>query len=244
VKIVVINLERSADRCDLMRRNLGGLGLEFELFRGIDAWLDEHLSLSRHDDRASILHHGKPLTVGEVGCFASHYLVWQRCVTEKQPLVILEDDVMLSGGFPVALSVAREFIGRLRLIRLGLVSGGETGQPVDVSSGFDVVQYPSGAVSGMQGYVLSPEGAANLVAHASVWSLPVDRYVSRAQRHGVSSFGIHPLTVEHADQQAYPAVIGGNRWGSAENEHVMQRKLVRFLSEQKTEPSGGRINPA
>jgi glycosyl transferase family 25 len=38
----------------------------------------------------------RPLQKTEVGCFLSHFQVWQRIAQTKGPAVILEDDVMLS----------------------------------------------------------------------------------------------------------------------------------------------------
>jgi len=238
VKTIVINLERSHKRRELMQRNLDHLHVDFEFFRGIDAWQGEHLSLSRHDERASIIDHRKPLTIGEVGCFASHYLLWQRCAMAREPFVILEDDVMISEEFPRVLSAARELIGRLRLIRLGIVWDKNQHWRIGHSHGFEVCQYPTRGIAGTQGYVVSPEGASNLVAHAAVWSLPVDHYMSSDERHGVHSFGIHPLPVTHADQEAYPTVVGTDRhWAR------MKLQVMEFLAGRAARKLNAGANP-
>ncbi|GAB0017796.1 hypothetical protein VN1335_14350 [Helicobacter pylori] len=39
----------------------------------------------------------------EFGCYLSHYLLWKECVKTNQPVVILEDDVMLESNFMQAL---------------------------------------------------------------------------------------------------------------------------------------------
>ncbi|GAA9094561.1 hypothetical protein Taitung36_13390 [Helicobacter pylori] len=39
----------------------------------------------------------------EFGCYLSHYLLWKECVKTDQPVVILEDDVMLESNFMQAL---------------------------------------------------------------------------------------------------------------------------------------------
>ncbi|WP_219025400.1 glycosyltransferase family 25 protein, partial [Helicobacter pylori] len=38
---------------------------------------------------------GDGLTLPELGCYLSHYLLWKECVKTNQPVVILEDDVAL-----------------------------------------------------------------------------------------------------------------------------------------------------
>ncbi|UKJ11742.1 glycosyltransferase family 25 protein [Helicobacter pylori] len=39
----------------------------------------------------------------EFGCYLSHYLLWKECVKTDQPVVILEDDVVLEPNFMQAL---------------------------------------------------------------------------------------------------------------------------------------------
>ncbi|GAA7748251.1 hypothetical protein HpBT0154_06030 [Helicobacter pylori] len=43
------------------------------------------------------------LTLPELGCYLSHYLLWKECVKTNQPVVILEDDVALEFNFMQAL---------------------------------------------------------------------------------------------------------------------------------------------
>ncbi|WP_187908883.1 glycosyltransferase family 25 protein [Helicobacter pylori] len=43
------------------------------------------------------------LTLPELGCYLSHYLLWKECVKTNQPVVILEDDAMLESNFMQAL---------------------------------------------------------------------------------------------------------------------------------------------
>ncbi|WP_231223105.1 glycosyltransferase family 25 protein [Helicobacter pylori] len=39
----------------------------------------------------------------EFGCYLSHYLLWKECVKTNQPVVILEDDIVLESNFMQAL---------------------------------------------------------------------------------------------------------------------------------------------
>ncbi|MGL2526521.1 glycosyltransferase family 25 protein, partial [Helicobacter pylori] len=45
----------------------------------------------------------KELLPREFGCYLSHYLLWKECVKTNQPIVILEDDVVLESNFMQAL---------------------------------------------------------------------------------------------------------------------------------------------
>ncbi|OKB25495.1 lipopolysaccharide biosynthesis protein [Helicobacter pylori] len=46
---------------------------------------------------------GAGLTLPELGCYLSHYLLWKECVKTDQPVIILEDDVALEPNFMQAL---------------------------------------------------------------------------------------------------------------------------------------------
>ncbi|GAA8050972.1 hypothetical protein HpMS97_08150 [Helicobacter pylori] len=46
---------------------------------------------------------GVGLTLPELGCYLSHYLLWKECVKTNQPVIILEDDVVLEFNFMQAL---------------------------------------------------------------------------------------------------------------------------------------------
>lgn len=36
----------------------------------------------------------KPLSKTQLGCYASHYILWERCIKEDKPIKVLEDDVL------------------------------------------------------------------------------------------------------------------------------------------------------
>ena len=49
---------------------------------------------SVYDSETELMKHPYNTAIKEkrIGCFLSHYMLWQRCVTEKEPLLILEQD--------------------------------------------------------------------------------------------------------------------------------------------------------
>ena len=42
-----------------------------------------------------------PLTKGEVGCFLSHWHLWNKCIEKNEPIIVLEDDAILTDKFDV-----------------------------------------------------------------------------------------------------------------------------------------------
>ncbi len=214
MRVAVINLVRSKDRREWMECNLARIGLRFEIFAGIDAFRGEHAGISRYNEAAARRDLHRPMAAGEIGCFASHYLLWQRCMNAREPFVIMEDDVEVDDGFPVALDIASKLISIFPLIRLGLTREGDGTAPVlCLPDNFELVSLGSWSFGG-QCYIVSPVGAKALLEHAAVWSLPADIYLDRTRIHGIGNYGLRPYFVRHADKSAgLPSVIGDERYG-------------------------------
>src|SRR5579862_3215260 len=128
--IAVINLARSKDRRELIEATFARLGLGFEFFAGIDAWRGEHVRFSQHIATEFGSDYFRPLSAAEIGCFASHYLLWQRCMEAREPLVIMEDDVVVDDGFVLALETATELLPAFPLVRLGILREGVGTSPI------------------------------------------------------------------------------------------------------------------
>jgi glycosyl transferase family 25 len=234
MRIAVINLARSRDRRELIEASFARLGLGFEFFAGIDAGRGEHMGFSQYNETAARSDFNRPLSAGEIGCFASHYLLWQRCMESGEPLVIMEDDVVIDDGFVRALETATELLPAFSLVRLGILQEGAGTAPIlPLPSGFELVSLGTDSW-GAQCYILSDFAAKALFEHAAIWSLPVDNYLERPLIHGIGCYGLRPYFVRHADQAAYPSVIGDERFGPWPEDRASKvRSLVEsFLAER------------
>jgi glycosyl transferase family 25 len=235
MRIFAINLARSKDRRQLITSNLERLGLQFEFFTGIDPSLGEHVGISRYLETAARRNLGRPLTPGEVGCFTSHYLLWQRCLEANEPFVIIEDDVLVDDSFVRALEAASELTATCPLLRLGVTYEGPNSTEVSsILHGFEVVLLAP-RTYGTQCYVLSGAGAKALLDRAGVWWMPVDDYLDCFPIHGVRSYGLRPYPVRLADQDAYPSVIGEERYGQLPQDAslwTLEARVKKFLAER------------
>lgn len=234
MKIAVINLARSKDRRELIEGNLARLGIAFDVFEGIDGCRGELAGISQYDEAVALRDFKRPLAAGEIGCFASHYLLWQRCIEAREPLVIMEDDVLVDDGFDRALETVSDLISTFPLIRLGLsAEAAGTTQILSLPHGFELVSLAPGTY-GTQCYILSDIAAKALVEHATFWSMPVDIYFDRPEIHGIGSYGLSPYFVRHADQTVYPSVIGDERYGLWPQDPAVKirSQLERFLAER------------
>ena len=107
--IFVISLARAAERrADIVRR-LNAENIRHEIVEGVDGnALDLSEIADRLDEKSHMRNYDRPLYRGEIGCYLSHYNLWQRIIAEKIPAaVILEDDVVWKSSFAqVAADVA------------------------------------------------------------------------------------------------------------------------------------------
>jgi glycosyl transferase family 25 len=207
MKIFVINLERQVERRKSIERAFGRIRMDFEVFAAVDGSRGEHVPVSRYDEAACLRHFGAPLFPGEIAVFASHYLLWQRCLERGEPMVVMEDDVELRPDFPEALALVSDLIETHRYIRLA----GLFPRPVRVvrrlEGGWQLVRYLRGP-AGAHCYALTPDAAAALVAHADRWLEPVDLYLDRFWQHGVKCEALMPFVAAATDGAVLPSAVG------------------------------------
>lgn len=107
---------------------------------------------------------------GEMGCFDSHYRLWQKCVEMNEPIMVFEDDVLFSRTYePI------EFDEVLITV---------FGNPTKSAKYYHYLTHPSGepkaeeywqsSMPGTPGYAIKPEAAKKLVdMYKNSW-LPSD----------------------------------------------------------------------
>lgn len=104
MKILVINLDRSADRLERMRQIFASTGLEFERLPAVDGRLLPQEEQSVFQGQRN----GQPvmLTPGEIGCYLSHVTAWKRLLDGPEDhIAVVEDDVHFS---PMAGNILKE----------------------------------------------------------------------------------------------------------------------------------------
>jgi collagen beta-1,O-galactosyltransferase len=119
----------------------------------------------------------RPLKLGEIGCAISHWMAWQRAVTDAaNPALILEDDVVLGEHFAVRLQscLTRLWITDPRWDLLYLGRWALDGEDRKVTDG--IVQ--PGYSYCTFGYLLSPSGLRKLLGCGFERALiPVDEFI-------------------------------------------------------------------
>lgn len=110
----------------------------------------------------------------EMGCFASHYLLWQRCIALDEPIVILEHDAVFRSSIPPL-----RFKHVILLSRPSFTTGNYRYRDIRCPRPREVF-YPMKTLAAAHCYAISPSGARILVAATDrELILPADSFINK-----------------------------------------------------------------
>lgn len=199
MNVLIINLAEATDRLSFQEKQMLRLGLDYEILRAVST---QHISESTYYQLS--MGWERPLRRAELACFLSHHKAWQTVLKKKQPMLILEDDALLSRYSAVLLKmleqrsdcdcdlVTLEVRNRQKIV-------GE-GQPlVEDFSLVPLYQDRTGAAA----YVLWPSGAQILLDKAKTTPPGLaDAFISST--YGLSCLQVEPAAAIQLDQcEAY-----------------------------------------
>lgn len=151
----------------------------------------------RYDEPAALVHTGRPLRAGEIGCYASHHSVWTGFLKSgHDQLIVFEDDVVVDWGAIRVLcerDLAADGIHILRLFATHPTRS--TIARYKLFSDHSHLMRLQGHCYGTQAYVLTRQGAAALVKSCARLSMPVDWAMSRYWDYGVDNYAVFPFPV-------------------------------------------------
>ncbi len=194
MKIYVINLPSSVDRRERIREQLDRQNLSYEFFEAIDGRGEPHPLFKKYNDRRRKRYKRHRLSLTELGCYASHYLLWERCVQSGEPIIVMEDDVIISSQFAEVLDHIEVAIEGYGWIRLGATSN-EPFRSVARYDRYTVVRFFKGP-SGAQCYALHPKAAAVFLKYSKEWFVPVDDFMDKFWLHKIDCYGLIPYPVQ------------------------------------------------
>ncbi|XP_050389094.2 probable inactive glycosyltransferase 25 family member 3 isoform X2 [Patella vulgata] len=132
-EIFIVHLLRRPERKKIMRNTLYNLGIDFIVFDDIDGKKlnDTYLDSLGVDMLPGFADHYQGqiwrLNMGEIGCFLSHYRIWEEMVSKNHKrIIIFEDDVRFESFFKSKLAKlmkeAKEFVPNWDLMYVDLKS--------------------------------------------------------------------------------------------------------------------------
>ncbi|VVE44332.1 putative glycosyltransferase [Pandoraea nosoerga] len=161
-----------------------------------------------YDAQTRLRIYGNHLTLGEVGCYDSHYQIWQALVRSDDDIwCVLEDDIELMADFAPRLASALEVTvpwGILRLKSEGSAGSWRVGELPGGGALCDHRKQPGGT----QGYLIRRDAALALLEYGKRMIHPVDDMLNRNWEHGVRMISMVPKIVDHRDDQLGTTIDG------------------------------------
>lgn len=194
--IFVVNLENSVERKKYISEQLDSMFVNYQIFPAVNGRESKLSILGMYDDDLSQKYRSKSLTKGQIGCYASHYLLWEKCVELNKPIIIIEDDIIIDKKyFSEFYHLIPELNSKYEFIRLSehrrRKAKFQTIQSID---NLTIHRANKGHMSTM-GYFLTPDGAKKFLKNSSKWYMAVDIYMDRFWNHDVEPFGLEPPCV-------------------------------------------------
>lgn len=177
MKSLVINLERRADRLSVFYENNSKFLSDIHRVEAIDGRMlnIQKLHALGFDTNKSWRDpiRKTKLTHGEVGCFISHWRVWEECVKLDEPVIVLEDDAIVTGRFDEKeVEKLLETYDLVYLARREM----EPERVKVIDDTLEVPHYPYWCSA----YAITPSAARVLLEGNGQWRIiPADEYVPR-----------------------------------------------------------------
>jgi glycosyl transferase, family 25 len=199
--IFLINLERDVERRVFMQNQLSALGLVAEWFPAVlGRTLSETAIAALYSVERNQRRYPMPLTAGEIGCYASHLLVWRRLLdSNAEAALVLEDDVELLASLPDVVGLLRDRLDSRRWDMIKLI--GRLGRELvlrELNLGAaSLIRYRR-VPSYTGAYVVSRVGAEKLLASRQPFGRPIDVDLRFWWENRLNVFGALPYPVAHA----------------------------------------------
>lgn len=200
-RIYIISLLRSQERRDLVSEEMAQKNIHFTFFDAVDGSQGLPALAQDYDYLKRLwLTSGKMPSQGEIGCYASHYLLWLKCIELNSPIIVCEDDIKLDDRARQIIDIALEKADEYGFLRLEAMETGAEHMCVyqDKRAAINLMKDNYG---GLRAYAISPSAAARLIKHR--WSLPVDCFVGVNYIHGQYSYQMTPnLVISHGEHES------------------------------------------
>lgn len=223
----VISMLSSTGRRSISKEQLESRNISFTFLDAVDGRQGTHELLKRFNSKKFLSRHGRHGLPGEAGCYASHYLAWQKCVELQTPVIIIEDDFNLSDDCLDAFTMAFELSKTFDFIRLEKTRK-QPSLRVLKEGKFELRRYIK-VPQCTTGYLITPTAAAAFIKASSEFVLPVDVFIRHVHLHGVPIHILTPSPVLRPDNSNEVSLIGNRH----EQKAPLWCKLTRHFYKVK-----------
>lgn len=176
MKIVVINLASALARRRFMAGQLAALGLHYEFINALSP-----AEISPGTLKELRFNWQRQLRETEVACFLSHVAVWRNIAMQTDPVLVLEDDAILSKRLPEFLEQATKIQDIDHLNLEVHYKKKWLGPRREIGGGFTIAQLHLDR-AGAAAYILWPAGAKILLARVDKGEVALaDAFIAEQQ---------------------------------------------------------------
>lgn len=206
----VISMASASQRRAQFAAHAQGVVVPWEFF---DALTGPRLPLV-HAPESALVRTGRALRPGELGCYASHYAVWEDFLASTaEQLLVFEDDVLVD-WVAVTQLVSQDFAAmEVHVLKLFATFPLKfrTVRHKFYSDHSHLVRV-QGYCYGTQAYLLTRQAATALVEACAVLDMPVDWAMSRYWAYDYANYAVVPFPVI---ERLVPSSIGHPPAGGA-----------------------------
>jgi len=225
-------MERSKDRREKVTKQMQQLGLDYEFFSAVDGNAMSQEEVDKYIDHER--EYFRVLKRGEIGCFLSHYFLFEKISKlDVEAAIVLEDDVVISKNFPALIKELEQII-----------------QPEDAFLFYSILLQPVGfdtdkklkngytlcdvdnvrSLFGTQGYMIGRQAAKNLADNLLPFNNVVDDWLWYTEHKYIKNLQIvfpFPLKPTPDFSDIHDQDVRGTRFGGFKT-FIRQYKLFPF----------------
>lgn len=203
----VINLAKSHARKQFIQSQFSTLNqslatpIAFTFFPAVDGKANPDFYLfKKYNAKKHFQRKGNQLTLAQLGCFASHYLLWEQCVALDQGIIVLEDDAILHPEFIDAYQFITSRDNHFEFFWLSPPAPAKRKQRSQL-----VFSLPNSQIAlyrfykswaNATGYYLTPQAAKKLLTQCEEWIYEVDTTMERYWENRLDFLGLMPFCLE------------------------------------------------
>ncbi|WP_085906423.1 glycosyltransferase family 25 protein [Kiloniella majae] len=199
IPIFIINLERSAERRNKIEKKFSAIGLNYEFHKAFDGRELDWKSLPNYAHSYRLKEFGKDMTPNEIGCYLSHFTLFERILNEGLEMaLIIEDDVNITEELPTVLENIKNVKTPWDMIRLASSRDRKFEILEPVTEITNLVKL-KGNACGAVGYILNQSGAKKLHSYCKTIIHPVDIAMDRVWENKLQIRAVFPFPILHDD---------------------------------------------
>lgn len=202
IPIFIINLEKSVERKEFIKTQFEKFdSLPYQFFNAVYGKENPNYPLfKKYNEDKRLKYKGNIMSLSQLGCWASHYHLWEKSIELNKPIIILEDDAIIHSYFAEAYQFICSDKNIFDFLWLSPPSPRNRNQKGKCilgiqNSAFKIERFYKGW-GNATGYFITPKAAETLLNFTQEWIYNVDITMDRYWEHKLDYLAITPACIE------------------------------------------------